>query len=64
MTFQGQITFHDVVDFTQEEWGLLGPAQRTLCYDAMLETLRHLVEVGEAVPHVNFHLPGVLAEWV
>ena len=47
MTFQEQITLDDVVvDFTQEEWGLLGPALRTLSHSVMLGTLRHLVAVG------------------
>lgn len=52
------------VDFTLEESGLLGPTQCTLYQDIILETLRYLVIVGEAIPHVTFYLLGVLAEWV
>lgn len=65
VTFQGRVTFGGVmVDFSREEWGLLGPAQPTLYHNVMLKALRHLVTVGEAVPHVHFYLPGVLAERV
>lgn len=49
MMFQEQVTFEDVVvDFTQEEWELLTPAQRMLYYDVMLDTFELLVSLGEA----------------
>jgi hypothetical protein len=50
------VTFEDLaVNFTHEEWALLGPSQKDLYRDVMLETFSHLASIGKSniIPSVS-----------
>lgn len=63
---QGSVSFEDVtVEFTRDEWQYMGPAQRTLYREVMMENYSHLVSMGYCItkPQVIFKLEQGEEPW-
>uniref|UniRef100_A0A8C6AGL2 KRAB domain-containing protein n=1 Tax=Monodon monoceros TaxID=40151 RepID=A0A8C6AGL2_MONMO len=57
---QGPVTFEDMaVNFSQEEWRLLGEAQRLLYHGVMLETFALVASLGKALPPIPASWAGL-----